>query len=107
MIDDKNGFDQTINSMIKTYGNIRKIATCQGDGYTTSYLLDYSYFKDHYKIIAIDLSKQQALHADPRAIQQINVMANLDRAANTAMFFTIEVAKETGLDFSKRTVKVL
>ena len=58
MIDGKNFFDQTINSVIKTYGNIRKIATCQGDGYTTSYLLDYSYFKDHYKIIAIDLSKQ-------------------------------------------------
>ena len=48
--------------------NIRKIASCQGDGYTTGCLLDYNYFKKYYKIIAIDLSKQQALDADPRAI---------------------------------------
>ena len=70
-------------------------------------LLDYSYFKDHYKMIAIDLSKQQALDADPRAIQQINFTANLDRAGNTTMFFIIEEAKETVLDFLQGTVKVL
>ena len=55
--------------MIKTYKNIRKIAAGQGDDYTTSCLLDYSYLKDHYQLIAIGLSKQQALDADPRAIQ--------------------------------------
>ena len=65
MIDSKNFFDQPINSMNKTYENIRKIATGQGDNCTTGCLLDYSYFKDHYKIIATDLSKQQALDADP------------------------------------------
>ena len=65
MIDSKNFFDQPINSMDKTYENIRKIATGQGDNCTTGCLLDYSYFKDHYKIIATDLSKQQALDADP------------------------------------------
>ena len=65
--------------MTKTYENIRKIATGQGDDYTTVCLLDYSYFKDPYKMIAIDLSTQQALDAEPRAIQQINFMANLDR----------------------------
>ena len=107
MIDGKNVFDQTINSMTKTYENIRKIATGQGDDYTTGCLLDYSYFKDHYKMIAIDLSKQQALDADPRAIQQINFTANLDRDENTTMFFIIEEAKETVLDFSQGTVKVL
>ena len=64
MIDGKNFFDQPINSNIKTYENIRKIATGQGGDYTTGCLLDYSYFKDHYKMIAIDLSKQQALDAD-------------------------------------------
>ena len=80
MTDGKNFFDQPINSDLKTYENIRKIATGQGDDYTTGCLLDYSYFKDHYKMIAIDLSKQQALDADPRAIQQINFTANLDRA---------------------------
>ena len=70
-------------------------------------LLDYSYFKDHYKMIAIDLSKQQALDADPRAIQQINFTANLDREGTTTMFFIIEKAKEIVLDFSQGTVKVL
>ena len=58
-------------------------------------------------MIAIDLSKQQALDADPRAIQQINFTANLDRAGNTTMFFIIEEAKETVLEFLKGNVKVL
>ena len=79
MIDGKNFFDQPINSTNKTYENIRKIATGQRDDYATGCLLDYYYFKDHYKMIAIDLSKQQVLDADPRAIQQINFRANLDR----------------------------
>ena len=100
MIDGKNFFDQPINSDLKTYENIRKIATGQGDDYTTGCLLDYSYFKENYKMIAIDLSKQQVLDADPRAIQQINFTPNLDRAGNTTMFFIIEEAKETMLDFS-------
>ena len=107
MIDGKNFFDQAINSVIKTYENIRKITIGQGYDYRTGCLLDYSYFKDHYKMIAIDLSKQQALDADPRAIQQINFTANLDRAGNTTMFFIIEEAKETVLEFSPGTVKVL
>ena len=57
--------------MNKTYEDIKRIATGQGDDYTTGCLLDYSYFKENYKLIAIDLSKQQAIDADPRAIQQI------------------------------------
>ena len=71
-------FYQPINSMNKTYGNIRKIATGKGDNYTTGCLLDYPYFKENYKMIAIDLSRQNELDADPRAIQQINFTANLD-----------------------------
>ena len=86
-------FDQPINSIIKTQENIRKIATAQGDDYTTGCLLDYSYFKDHYKMIAIDLSKQQDLHADPKAIQQINFTANLNRARNTRFYFHKEPQK--------------
>ena len=105
MIDGKNFFDQPINSMTKTYENIRKIAAGQGDDYSTGCLLDYSYFKDYYKMIAIDLSNKQALHADPRAIQQINFTANLDWEGNTTMFFITEEAKETVLDFSQETVK--
>ena len=107
MIDTKSFFDQPINSMIKTYKNIRKIVAGQGDDYTTGCLLDYSYFKDHYKMIAIDLSKQKAFDADPRSIQQINFTANLDREGNTKMFFIIEEAKEIVLDFSRGIVKVL
>ena len=107
MIDSKNRFDQPINSNLKTYENIRKIATGQGDDYTTSCLLDYSYFNNNCKMTVTDLSKQQALDADPRAIQQINFTVNLDRAGNTTMFFIIEEATETVFDFSQGTVKVL
>ena len=56
-------------------------------------------------MIAIDLSKQQALDVDQKAIQQINFTANLDRAGNTTMFFIIEQAKETVLDFSQGTAR--
>ena len=100
-------FDQPINSMIKTNEKIRKVSTGQGDDYTTVCLLDYSYFKENYNMIAIDLSKQQALDADPRGIQQINFTANLEREGNTTMFFIIEKAKETVFEFSQGTVKVL
>ena len=106
IIDEKNFFDQPVKNDKVTYENIRKIATGQGDDYTTGCLLDYTYFKKYYKMIAIDLSKQQALDADPRAIQQINFTANLDRAGNTTMFFIIEEVKETVLEFSRGTVKL-
>ena len=106
MVDGKNFFDQPINSMIKKYKNISKIATGQGEDYTTGCLLDYSYFKDHYKMIAIDLSKQQDLDADPRGIQQINFTAYLDRTGSATMFFIIEKAKETIWDFSQGIIKV-
>ena len=79
---------------------IRRVATGQGDDYTTGCLLDYSYFKENYKMIAIDLSKQQVIDAVPRAIQQINSTANLDGDGNATMSFVIEEAKETVLDFS-------
>ena len=107
MIDSKNFFDQPINSEIKTYEINRKIATGEGDDYRTSCLLDCSYFKENHKMIAIDLSKKQALYADHRAIQQINFTANLDREGSTTMFFIIEKAMETVQDFSQGTVKVL
>ena len=60
-----------------------------------------------YKMIAVDLSKQQALDSDPRAIQRINFTANLDRAGNIRVYFILEEAKETILDFSQGTVKVV
>ena len=107
MINGENFFDQSIKNKKVTYENIRKIATGQGDDYTTGCLLDYPYFVDTYKMIAVDLSKQQALDADPRAIQQINFTANLDRLGDTRVYFILEEAKETILDFSQGTVKVL
>ena len=69
-------------------------------------MLDYPYFKDNYKTVAVDLSKQQALDADPRPIQQINFFANLHRAGNTRIRFMLEKVKETKLNFSQGTVKV-
>ena len=106
MIDGKNFFDQIIKNDKVTYENIRKIAIGQGDDYRTGCLLDYTYFKKYYRMIAVDLSKQQALDADPKAIQQINFTANLDRA-NTRFYFILEEAKETVFEFSQGTVKVL
>ena len=63
-------------------------------------MLDYPYFKEIYKMIAIDLSRQNELDADSRAIQQINFTSNLDRAGNTTIFLIIEEAKETVFEFS-------
>ena len=107
MIDRKKFFDQPIKNDKVTYKVIRKIATGQGADYRTGCLLDYTYFKTYYKIIAIDLSKQQALDPDPKAIQQINFTANLHRAENTRIYFILEEAKETIFEFSQGPVKAL
>ena len=77
LIDGRNFYDQSINDQIKKYDEIRKIATGKGDNYTTGCLLDYQYFKDHYQLIAVDLSKQKKLHADTRAIQQTEFYGKL------------------------------
>ena len=103
MINGENFFDQPIKDNKVKYENTRKIATAQGGDYTTSWLLDYPYFKDSYKMIAVDLRKQQALHADPRANQKSNFTANLDRAGNTRIYFILEEVKETKLDFLQGT----
>ena len=69
MINGRNLSDQPVKNNLRTYDNIRMIATAQGGDYTTGYLLDYPYFKNYNKMIAIDLSQQQALDADPKAIE--------------------------------------
>ena len=110
MIDGQNFFDQPVKNSLRIYDNIM---VGQADDHTTGCLLDYNYFNNYYKMIAIDLSKQEALDADPKAIQQINFKGNLNQGEdvndNTTMpfIFIIEVAKETILDFSQGTVKVL
>ena len=68
MIDGKNFFNQLLKNDKVTYENVRKISTRQGDNYTTGCLLDYTYFEKYYKMIAVDLSKQRVLDADPKAI---------------------------------------
>ena len=69
-------FNQPVKNNLRTYDNIQKIASSQGDNYTTSCLSVYNYFNKFCKMIAIDLSKQQALDADPKAVQQINFTGN-------------------------------
>ena len=94
VINCENFFHQPIKNNKITYDNIRKIAAGQGDDYTTACLLDYPYFTDTYKMIAVDLSKQQALEADPGASQQINFTANLDRAGNTRVTLFLKKQKK-------------
>ena len=99
LIDGRNFYDQPINDIIKQYDEIKNIATEQGDDYTTGCLLDYQYFKDHYNLIAIDLSKQKELDADSRAIQQIEFYGMLK--TNSRVCTVLEKSKETVLQFSK------
>ena len=76
----------------------------KGEDYTTGSLLDFDYFKKHYKLVAVDLSKQKELDADPRAIQQIEFKYMLE--TNSTIYWVLEKSKETILEFYKGTVKV-
>ena len=105
LIDGRNFYDQPINDKIRQYDEIKKIATGKGDNYATGCLLDYKYFKDIYKLVAIDLSKQKELDADPRAIQQIEFYGKL--SAEAFVLFVLEKSKETVLEFYKGTAKVM
>ena len=99
-------FGQSVKNDKVKYENIRKIAIGQGVDYNYC-LLDYIYFKKYYKMIAIDLSKEQTLDADPKAIEQINFTANLDKEGNTRLYFILDEAEETISEFLQGTVKVL
>ena len=79
MTDGQNFFDQLVKNNLITYGNIRKGLICQGDDYTTGCLLDDNHFDNHYKMMAIDLRKQQESDTDPKVIQQINFTGNLSQ----------------------------
>ena len=109
-IDGRSYHDQPINDLIKQYDEIRKISTGKGDDYMTGCLLDFAYFKNNYRLIAADLSKQKALDADSRAIQQIIFTGKIkSTVANTRViiYYILEQSKETILEFSKGTTKVL
>ena len=108
-IDGSNFYDQPINDSIKQYDEIRKKSTGQGDDYTTGCLLDFAYFGKNYRLIAADLSKQKALDADPKAIQQIIFTGNITSAAvNTRViiYYILEQSQQTILKFAKGTTKV-
>ena len=107
MIDGRNFFDQPIKNNLITYDNIQKIATALGDDYMTGCLWDYNYFNNYIKMRAIDLSKQQALDTDPKAIQQINFTGNLDRAGNKTIFSLLKKQRKQYLIFHKELLKVL
>ena len=107
LIHGRNFYNQTINDIIKQYDEVRKISTGYGDDYTTGSLLDYAYF--NYRLIAVDLSKEKALDADARAIQQIAFQGVVGGAAGTKIriYTILEKSKETILEFAKGTEKVL
>ena len=90
-----------------TFGKLQliKVMTRLLGDQITGCLLDYYYFEKYFKLIAIDLSKQQRLDADPRAIQQINFTGNLNQAEGATIFFITDEAKETILNFSKGILK--
>ena len=109
-IDGRNFYNQSINDSIKQYNKIRKTSTGQGDNYATGCLLDFAYFETNYRLIAADLSKQKALDADSRAVQQIICTDKIkSTVANTRVIihYTLKQSKETMLQFSKGTTKVL
>ena len=103
--DGRNFYDQSINDLIKKYGEIRKTATGQEDDYTTGCLLDYQYFKVHYRLIEVDLSKQKELDTDSRAIQQIEFYGMLSTKSQVCTI--LKKSKETMLGFYKGTIEVL
>ena len=104
IIDGRNFYDNPIESDIEKYRELKKVMIGKGEDYTTGSLLDYNYFDKHYKLVAVDLSKQKELYADPRAIQQIEFKYML--GTNLTIYWILEKSKETILEFYKGTVKV-
>ena len=102
VIDGQTFFDQPVKINLITFDNIRKIATGLGDDNINGCLLDYNYFNNYYKMIAIGLSKQQALEADTKAIQQINFTENLDRDGNKNTGFYYRRSKRNNFRFFTR-----
>ena len=105
IIDGRNFYDNPIESDIEKYRELKKVMIGKPEDYTAGSLLDYNYFKKHYKLVAVDLSKQKELDADPRAIQQIEFKYMLETNLET-IYWVLEKSKETILEFYKGTVKV-
>ena len=104
IIDGRNFYDNPIESDIEKYRELKQVMIGKGEDYTTGSLLDFNYFDKHYKLVAVDLSKQKELDADPRAIQQIEFKCML--GTNSTIYWVLEKSKETILEFYIGTVKV-
>ena len=104
IIDGRNFYDNPIESDIEKYRKLTKVMIGKGEDNTTGSLFDLNYFDEHYKLVAVDLSKQKELDADPRAIQQIEFKYML--RTNSTIYWVLEKSKETILEFDKGTVKV-
>ena len=104
IIDGRNFYDNPIESDIEKYRELKKVMIGKGEDYTTGSLLDFNYFDKHYKLVAVDLSKQKELDADPRAIQQIEFKYML--GTNSNIYWVLEKPKETILEIYKGTFKV-
>ena len=104
MIYGRSFFDLLGKTNQRTYDNISKVPTGQGDDYATGCLLYYVYSKNYYKMVAIALCKQQVTGADPKAMQTISFTGNLDRAGDGSVYFIIKEAKETILKFLQEAV---
>ena len=104
IIDGRNFYDNPIENDIEKYRELRKVMIGKGEDYTTGFLFDFNYFDKHYKLAAVDLSKQKELDVDPRAIQQIEFKYML--GTNSTIYWVLEKSKETILEFYKGTVKV-
>ena len=104
IIDGRNFYDNPIESDIEKYRELKKVMIGKGEDYTTGSFLDYNYFNKHYKLVAVDLSKQKELDADPRTIQQIEFKYML--GTDSTIYWILEKSKETILEFYKGTVQV-
>ena len=104
IIDGRNFYDHPIESDIEKLRELKKVMIGKGEDYTTGSLLDYNYFNKHYKLVAVDLSKQKELDADPSTIQQIEFKYMLE--TNSTIYWVLEKSKETILEFHKGIVKV-
>ena len=104
IIERRNFYDNPIENNIEKYRELKKVMIGKGEDYTTGSLLDFNYCNKHYKLVAVDLSKQKELGADPTAIQQIEFMYMI--GTSSTIYWVPEKSKETILEYSKINCKV-
>ena len=105
LINGRNFYDQPISHEITKYNELIKLTTVTGEDFATGCLLDYKYYKEHYKITACDLSKESILDSDPRNVQEIQAEFMLN--VNFQILTILEKSREAVLESSKGQTKVL